>query len=146
MSERDRRSGPRAAPPVLVVEHDEALRELLVTALEAAGHGVVAASNGAAALEEVRRHRPALILLDLTMPVMDGHAFMGVYRQQPEPRAPVVVCTAHKDPAGQCDRVGANDYLKKPFIMREVLAVVGAHLRARDQRPHWRGDAERPTG
>ena len=134
---------PRQVHPILVVEDDEALRQLLVETLEAAGHPVVAASNGAAALEAVRRRPPGLILLDLTMPVMDGRAFLDAYRQLPAPHAPVVVCTAHPDPVGQSVRLGASDYLRKPFVIREVLAVVGAHARDLARSTGWsdrRGD------
>ena len=120
---------PPGLGPILVVEDDEALRAVLVDAIGQAGHPVISAPNGAAALEEVRRHRPSLILLDLLMPVMDGRAFLDAYRRLPEPRAPVVICTAHADPVGQAVRLGASDYVKKPFVLRDVLAVVGAHTR-----------------
>src|SRR5687768_224757 len=87
MSERDRWHWPAHVHPVLVVFDDEAIRHLLVETLESVGHPVVAAANGAAALEEVRRRCPALILLDLSMPVMDGRAFLGVVGAHTHPLA-----------------------------------------------------------
>src|SRR5687768_17427882 len=114
MTGTERRRWPREAHPVLVVEDDDALRSHLVDALKAAGHPVVAAANGAAALEEVHRRRPSVILLDLVMPVMNGPAFLAAYREFPEPRAPVVLCTDLHDPAAQLAHLGASDYLRKP--------------------------------
>jgi CheY-like chemotaxis protein len=137
MTAREGWHWPRGAHPILVVDDDEEVRDMIVEALEEAGHPVISASNGAAALEQVRRHRPGLILLDLAMPVMDGRAFLAAYRQLPEPRAPVVVCTAHHDPVGQTVRVGADDYLRKPFVTSEVLAVVGSHSRSIAASIHW---------
>jgi CheY-like chemotaxis protein len=142
----DRWHWPSHVHPVLVVEDDEALRDTLIETLELAGHPVIAAANGAAALEEVRRRRPALILLDLSMPVMDGRAFITAYRQLTGPHAPVVVCTAHPDPVGQSVRLEASDYLTKPFVIRDVLAVVGAHTRALASSIRWGEEPERLAG
>ena len=137
-SRPDRWCWPASVRPILVVEDDEALRSVLVEAIAQAGHPVISAPNGAAALEEVRRHRPSLILLDLAMPVMDGRSFLDAYRRFPEPRAPVVICTAHPEPVAQAARLGASDYLSKPFVLRDVLAVVGAHARDIARSLNWR--------
>ena len=81
--------------PVLVVEDDQASRELLVTLLEKQGHRVATAENGSVALARVSEEPPALILLDLMMPVMDGFAFLTALRTNPSfARIPVVVLTA----------------------------------------------------
>ena len=72
------------------------------------------------------------------MPVMDGPSFLAAYRRLPEPRAPVVICTAHSDPVGQSVRLGASDYLRKPFLLRDVLAVVGAQTREMARSLRWR--------
>ena len=80
---------------VLVVENDPGNRELLVKMLEKGGYQVAVAENGSAALESVAADAPALILLDLMMPVMDGFAFLEALRQRPDfLRIPVVVVTA----------------------------------------------------
>src|SRR4026207_1606851 len=91
---------PRAHP-ILVVEDEEHVRRLLVETLEAEGHPVIAASNGAIALELAVRHRPALIILDLPMPVLDGRALPTAYRSSPPPHARIAICTAHPHPIEQ---------------------------------------------
>ena len=123
---------PPDTHPILVVEDDDAMRAMLVTALSDAGYPVVAAAGGAQALDIVARQRPSVILLDLGMPGMDGAAFMAAYQALDllEPRAPVIVCTAHPQPVIETKRIGAADFLRKPFILRELLTVAGAHASA----------------
>jgi CheY-like chemotaxis protein len=82
------------AGPVLVVDDDPAVRDLVRRGLEREGLAVAEAADGRAALDEVARRRPALILLDLMMPVMDGFEFLDALGRQPEGGAiPVVVLT-----------------------------------------------------
>jgi DNA-binding response OmpR family regulator len=116
-------------PTVLVVEDDLVLRETLVYNLKGQQFTVEAVSNGLAALEAARRLRPDLVLLDLMLPGLDGVEVCRILRQ--EMSAPILMLTARDD---EIDRVvgleiGADDYITKPFSMRELMARVRAHLR-----------------
>ena len=87
-----RRNFPQGRGPVLIVEDDPDLRTLLATTLEAEGFGVRAAANGAEALQAVAETAPALVILDLRMPVMDGWEFRRAQRADPKiAKTPVVV-------------------------------------------------------
>jgi two-component system response regulator RegX3 len=114
---------------VLVVEDDEGIREMLKYNLAAAGFSVQEASDGAAGLRTARTSRPDLILLDLMLPGMSGFDFCRALRKNS--RVPVIMITA-KD--AEVDKIvglelGADDYITKPFSVREVLARVNAVLR-----------------
>jgi DNA-binding response OmpR family regulator len=114
---------------VLVVEDDLALREAIVYNLARQEYTVEAVGDGLAALETARRLRPDLILLDLMLPKLDGFEVCRILRQ--EMNVPIIILTARDD---EIDRVvgleiGADDYITKPFSMREMLARVKAHLR-----------------
>jgi two-component system, chemotaxis family, chemotaxis protein CheY len=115
----------RGAPTVLVVDDEGSLRQLVARTLADEGYAVVEAPDGAAALTRVRETPPAVILLDLRMPVMDGWGFARAYRQEPGPWAPVVVMTATVDAGRWAAEVGADAYLAKPFDLDALLAVVG---------------------
>ncbi len=92
--------------PVLVVDDDPAMRDMLRRSLEKDGLAVLEAEHGRAALAEIARRRPALILLDLTMPVMDGFEFLRELRATPDGRAiPVVVLTARDLTPEDCQRL-----------------------------------------
>ena len=114
--------------PILIVEDDEAILTTLELTLEDEGYEVLTASDGAAALELLERQLPALILLDMKMPVMDGWKFAQAYRARPEPRAPVLVVTAATDAAQRAVEIGADGYLAKPFEIDDLLELVGRHL------------------
>jgi len=114
---------------VLVVEDDPVLRETLVYNLKGHQFTVEAVSDGLAALEAARRFRPDLILLDLMLPRLDGVEVCRILRQ--EMSVPILMLTARDD---EIDRVigleiGADDYITKPFSMRELMARVKANLR-----------------
>ena len=116
-------------PTILVVEDETALRETLAYNLARQEYTVETAADGLAALEAARRLRPDLILLDLMLPKLDGIEVCRVLRQ--EMNVPILMLTARDD---EIDRVlgleiGADDYITKPFSMRELLARVKAHLR-----------------
>jgi DNA-binding response OmpR family regulator len=117
------------AETVLVVEDELALRETLVYNLEKGGYHVEAAGDGLAALEAARRTKPNLIILDIMLPELDGFEVCKILRR--ESSVPILMLTARDD---EIDRVvglevGADDYLTKPFSMRELLARVKAQLR-----------------
>lgn len=115
---------------ILVVEDDAAIRRGVVDALTAAGYDVLAASDGAAGLEQALRPGIDLVLLDLLLPKMEGLQVLGAVRAE-RPSMPIIILTAR---GSEEDRVkglklGADDYVVKPFSARELLARVEAVLR-----------------
>jgi DNA-binding response OmpR family regulator len=124
-----RSTGNGGAGRVLVVEDDEGIREMLKYNLVAAGFSVHEASDGATGLRTARTARPDLVLLDLMLPGMSGFDFCRALRRSS--RVPIIMLTA-KD--AEVDKIvglelGADDYITKPFSIREVLARVNAVLR-----------------
>jgi DNA-binding response OmpR family regulator len=114
---------------ILVVEDEKELSRLLKYNLEKDGFRVFAALDGEAGLALFRKERPDLVLLDVMVPKLDGYGFLKIVRG--ESKTPVMMLTARKD---EVDRVlglelGADDYVTKPFSVREVLARVKAILR-----------------
>lgn len=118
------------AARILVVDDDPAILVCVSMALEDEGYDVETATNGAKALEAVQQAAPALILLDMRMPVMDGWAFARAYRQLPSPHVPIIVLTAARDAAAYADEVVAAAHLAKPFDLNELLHMV-AHFTER---------------
>ena len=115
------------ASVILVVDDDPDLRETLVDILEGAGYRTHAAEHGAAALSLLRdsQELPALILLDMMMPVMGGEAFAGEVSQDPRlARIPIVVCTARPDREKVAAQLHAAGSLNKPLQLDQLLAVV----------------------
>jgi DNA-binding response OmpR family regulator len=124
-----RASSNGSAGRVLVVEDDEGIREMLKYNLSSAGFTVQEASDGASGLRTARTARPDLILLDLMLPGMSGFDFCRALRKSS--RVPIIMITA-KD--AEVDKIvglelGADDYITKPFSIREVLARVNAVMR-----------------
>ena len=114
---------------ILVVEDDTGLRDTLEYNLKREEYGVRAVADGLSALESARKEHPDLILLDLMLPGLDGIEVCRILRQ--EMNIPILILTARDD---EIDRVvgleiGADDYITKPFSMRELMARVKAHLR-----------------
>jgi two-component system phosphate regulon response regulator PhoB len=117
---------------VLIIDDEKDLIELVRYNLEKEGFDVIAATDGQAGLEVVKKHRPDLVMLDLMMPGLDGLQVCQRLRADPRMgRVPVIMLTAK---ATEADRVvglelGADDYITKPFSPREVVARVKAVLR-----------------
>src|SRR3954464_7863185 len=121
------------ARTILVVEDETTLRETLADALEAEGFQVVQAADGRAALSRFRADRPDLILLDLMLPELSGIEVCRIIRA--ESGVPIVMLTA-KD--SELDKVvglelGADDYVTKPFSLRELSARIRALFRRSEQ-------------
>jgi two-component system chemotaxis response regulator CheY len=113
-----------ALKQVLVVDDEFAVREVVAMALDGEGYEVVTAPNGADALELARRSHPAMVLLDMRMPIMNGWQFARAYRETPGPHAPIVVMTAAQDPSAWARDIDADDFLSKPFDIDELYRVV----------------------
>ncbi|MDE2141396.1 MAG: response regulator transcription factor [Elusimicrobia bacterium] len=114
---------------ILVVEDDKDLSRLLKYNLDKEGYRVLAALDGETGLGLFRKERPDMVLLDVMVPKLDGFGFLKAVRQ--DSKTPILMLTARKD---EVDRVlglelGADDYVTKPFSVREVLARVKAILR-----------------
>jgi DNA-binding response OmpR family regulator len=114
---------------ILIVEDEPSLRETLAYNLNRQGYLVEVAADGQAALAQVKNFNPDLIVLDIMLPLLDGFEVTRILRQ--EKSTPILILTARDD---EIDRViglemGADDYLTKPFGMREFLARVKALLR-----------------
>jgi DNA-binding response OmpR family regulator len=117
------------AENILVVEDEPSLQETLVYNLKKEGYAVEAVGNGRIALDAARRIKPDLIVLDLMLPELDGFEVARILRK--EMTTSILMLTARDD---EIDRVvglevGADDYLTKPFSMRELMARVKAQLR-----------------
>ena len=114
---------------VLIVEDDRTLLEVLQYNLAREGYDVLTAADGAAGLETARSGKPDLVILDVMLPKMDGYEVCRILRQ--ETTVPIMMLTARTE---ETDRVvglevGADDYVTKPFSMRELMARVRAMLR-----------------
>jgi len=116
------------ARPVLVVDDDQAIRTAVSWALSDAGYWVTTAEHGRAALVQVADAPPALVLLDMRMPVMDGWTFARHYRALVTDHAPIVVMTAAYDARDRAAQIEANGHLAKPFDSTELLNTVRHHL------------------
>jgi CheY-like chemotaxis protein len=110
---------------ILVVDDDPAIRDVVVDILEMSAYAVRTASNGAEALAETRQRKPAAILLDLMMPVMNGWEFLRHCRSEPGcAHVPVVIMSAARDASTAADELGAQAFLPKPFELDDILTVV----------------------
>ena len=121
------------ATSVLVVEDDRNIGELLQLYLEKEGYAVTIAVDGGQGLQKFRAIHPDLVLLDVMMPVMDGWAVCRAIRE--ESQAPIIMLTAKSETEDKINglRTGADDYVTKPFEMRELLARIEAVLRRADR-------------
>ena len=117
------------ATTVLIVEDDRNIAELLQMYLEKEGYAVTIANDGGQGLTKFRAIKPDRVLRDVRMPVMDGWAVCNAIRA--EAQTPIIMLTAKSETSDKVQglKAGADDYITKPFEMREVLARVEAVLR-----------------
>jgi two-component system phosphate regulon response regulator PhoB len=121
-----------ANKPILVVEDEEDIRELVRYNLKRAGYDCVCVESGAEALDAFRKEPPALVLLDLMLPGIDGFEVCATLKNDPRTaRTPIVMLTARgsdRDIVRGLE-LGADDYVTKPFSPKVLMARVGAVLR-----------------
>ena len=126
----------KMTPTILVVDDERNLRKMVRLYLEREGYRVVEAANGQEALFAARQEKPDLILLDLMMPRMGGYDFIRRFTRESD--SPVIILTAKLE---ESDKVvglelGADDYVTKPFGIKELSARVRAVLRRARKREH----------
>jgi CheY-like chemotaxis protein len=112
-----------ADAPILVVDDDESIRQTVSEILEVEGYLVSAAANGEEALERVEQSRPALVLLDMRMPILDGWGFARVLRERGI-ALPILVMTAAQNARSWAEEIGADGYVAKPFDLDDLLNKV----------------------
>ncbi len=115
--------GQRFARPVLVVDDDEATRAAERAVLSDDGFRVIEARDGEEAMRAIRSDPPALVILDIQMPGVDGPSFARELRMGLR-RVPLVILTGADDPKHEADRCNAEAYLRKPFDAPELLRIV----------------------
>jgi DNA-binding response OmpR family regulator len=116
-------------PLILVVDDDPSIRKFVQANLEARGYKVLTAADGEEAILTAEKEKPELIILDIVMPEMDGFAVCRKIREWSS--VPIIMLSARE---GENDRekgaaCGANDYLTKPFALKELLALVKTLLK-----------------
>ena len=113
---------------VLIVDDDDELAEVLRQALRESGYAVATVRHGAAALDLIGQIQPDLILLDLTMPIMDGWSFVTQYRRSGRAGGRIVLLTGHPDVHEISVSLGADGYVGKPFGLSELLSTLQQQL------------------
>ena len=128
------------AKSILIVEDDNNIADLLRLYLEKEGYQATIAADGTQGIDLYRRLRPDLVLLDVMMPGVDGWGVLRAIRQ--DSQTPVIMLTAKGETTDKVSglKQGADDYITKPFEMKEVLARIEAVLR----RTAADGDKEKP--
>ena len=114
---------------ILVVDDDPSILKFVQANLEARDYGVLTAGNGEKAIRTAEKEKPELIILDIVMPEMDGFAVCRKIREKSS--VPVLMLSAREGENDRelCAACGANDYLTKPFVLRELLDMVKTTLK-----------------
>jgi DNA-binding response OmpR family regulator len=114
--------------PILVVDDEFDLLETVRSILEAEGYFVIASENGARALEVMRRETPALVLLDIMMPGLDGFTTLAKIRSEPAwDEVPVILMSAVRPSIAERG-LRVDGFLEKPFALAALLALVERHI------------------
>ncbi len=111
---------------VLVVDDDPDILQTLALCLSTEGYRVLMAANGREALDLLSKERPACILLDLMMPVMDGWQFVAELDSRGWRKSPLLILSADRAVQGHANRLRADAFLAKPFDLDELLGKVSA--------------------
>jgi len=116
-------------PHIMVVDDDREMLRMLERTLELEGYGVTVAADGSSALALLDDCKPDLVILDIMMPSPDGYQVLDSMRQRSD--APVIMLTARREVASldKALALGADDYIRKPFRVLELLARIQAKLR-----------------
>ncbi|MFW6102509.1 MAG: winged helix-turn-helix domain-containing protein [Chloroflexota bacterium] len=124
---------------ILIVEDDRNLLDTLKYSIRKEGYSTFAAIDGAEALDVARRERPDLIVLDIMLPKLSGFEVCRILRK--EMTTPILMLTAKDEEVDKIVglEIGADDYMTKPFSMRELLARLGAMLRRAEMAVHPAG-------
>jgi CheY-like chemotaxis protein len=118
------------APPILIVEDHDDTREMVEALVASDGYRVCTAAHGVEALACIAREKPCLILLDLTMPVMDGPTFARQLRAFPDPavaRTPIILLTAMPYGERTMREIGAVELIQKPVTVSNILEACARH-------------------
>ena len=113
---------------MLVVDDDRRVRDLIRLTLEEGGFDVTTAADGAEAIAFAGSTRPGVLVLDLTLPQADGFAVAAAVRRIHGDGVPILVITADGSPAEKASRLGARGWLRKPFDVDELVALVDRAL------------------
>jgi len=116
-------------PLIMAVDDEETILKLLRVNLAVDGYDVITAPDGSSALELLEEYKPALVLLDIMMPELDGFQVLDLIRKCSN--VPVIMLTARGEEAALRDTLtaGADDYVTKPFSMQVLMARIRAKLR-----------------
>ena len=130
---------PEQSFKILVVDDEAQMRDLLVSNLQKENYQTTTASNGQEALDLMQRDAFHLVLLDVMMPEMDG--LTACMRIREFSNVPIIMLTARSDELDRIHglKIGADDYITKPFSPRELLARIEATLRRSHRLPKWAG-------
>ena len=114
---------------ILVVDDDQDILHLLERTLQIDGYSVDVATDGGSALNLLTKHKPGLVLLDILMPGLDGYQVLSIIRQRSD--IPVIMVTGVVEAKSvvQAVNLGADDYVRKPFSIKELLARVKTKLK-----------------
>ena len=113
---------------VLVIDDDDELADVVRQILREAGHSVATVRHGAAALELTKHISPDLILLDLSMPIMDGWSFVTQYRRNGGQGTRILLLTGNQHAHEIARTLQADGYITKPFDMHDLVAIVDREL------------------
>jgi DNA-binding response OmpR family regulator len=121
--------------PILVIDRDESIREVVSYVLEDEGYMVMTVEDEQSALALLPEQEPCLILLDVCSPMMDGPCFITSYRNRASHHAPIIVFTTSPQIEQVASQLGADGFIAKPFDLDDLLSAVVFHLKASCHHP-----------